>query len=142
LLTNDPLIDVSTDEAGFDVLMGAEEAIINSALYTEKAFVLARGFVTHVLMHPIQGLEDVIRSLYFPDQDGGSNLLQEVIQQCKDIVCRTEDKQAVHDISVTPNDRGVMRLSAGALILLKRNLAALEEVMARLKSPVPGGATK
>jgi ubiquitin-conjugating enzyme E2 O len=130
------LIGAPIDEAGFDVLMGAEEAIINSALYTEKAFVLARGFVKHVLIHPVQGLEDVIRFLYLPDQDGGSNLLQEVIQQCKDIVRRSEDKRTVHNLPLTLEDGGVMRLSAGALILLKKNLTALEEIMAKLESPV------
>jgi ubiquitin-conjugating enzyme E2 O len=110
--------------------MGAEEAILNSALYTEKAFILARGFVKHVLMHPIQGLEDVIRSIYLPGQEGGWNLLQEVVQQCKDIICRSEDKEAVPDIPVTPNDDGVLRISAGALILLRRNLTALEGILA------------
>ncbi|KAH0562922.1 hypothetical protein GP486_002505 [Trichoglossum hirsutum] len=136
LLTNNLLIGASIDEAGFDVLMGAKEAVINSALYTEKAFVLARGFVEHVLIHPVQGLENVIRFLYWPDQDGGSNLLQEVIQQCNDIVRRTEDKQAVRNIPLTSDDGGVMRLSAGALVLLKRTLTALEEIMAKLKSPI------
>ncbi|KAI9772193.1 MAG: hypothetical protein M1839_002511 [Geoglossum umbratile] len=117
------------NEAGFDVLMGAEETILNSALYTEKAFVLARGFVKHVMIHPIQGLEDVIRSIYSPEQEGGWDLLREVIQQCKDIMCRSEDKQAVPDIPAMSNSGGVMRISAGALILLRRNLTALEGIM-------------
>jgi ubiquitin-conjugating enzyme E2 O len=119
--------------------MGAEETILNSALYTEKAFVLARGFVKHVMIHPIQGLEDVIRSIYSPEQEGGWDLLREVIQQCKDIICRSEDKQAVPDIPATSNDGGVMRISAGALILLRRSLTALEGIMAGV---VPTGAAK
>ena len=114
--------------------MGAEETILNSALYTEKAFVLSRGFVKHALTHPIQGLEDVVRSIYLPEREGGSNLLHEVIQQCKDIIIRSEDKQAAPETPALTNDGGVKRISAGALILLKRNLIGLEEIMSRLVS--------
>ena len=119
--------------------MGAEEAVLNSALYTEKAFILARGFVTHVLTHPVQGLEDVIRSIYLPEQEDGWNLLQEVVQQCRDIICRSEDKHAVPDPSTVPDNGRVVRVSAGALILLKRNLAALEGILAGI---APAGAAK
>ncbi|KAH0542786.1 hypothetical protein FGG08_002834 [Glutinoglossum americanum] len=129
------------NEAGFDILLGAEETIINSALYTEKAFVLARGFVKHALTHPIQGLEDVIRSLYLQDQHDGSNLLREVIQQCKSIIYLTEHSRALHGTPMMPSEGGAAKLSAGALVLLKRNLTALEEVRAKFVSPASVGAT-
>ncbi|RPA93357.1 hypothetical protein L873DRAFT_1816002, partial [Choiromyces venosus 120613-1] len=118
------------NEAGFGVFQGADEVSLASTLYSEKAYILTRGFVGHALENPMTGFEEEIRWLYLPHQ-GGLDLLKEVIRTAKEVVKRSECKHQQHadaaDTSV--EERAVSNVTAGALILLKKNLAALEEVV-------------
>ncbi|KAI9684740.1 MAG: hypothetical protein M1829_000115 [Trizodia sp. TS-e1964] len=111
------------NEAGFEQYVGSEDVKNNSALYTERAYVLARGFINHAVHNHIGGLEDILTWLYFPSKDG-PGILTEVIKQSKELIAKSESKPAGARLG-TFGDAD-FTLSAGALILLKRTLAELE----------------
>lgn len=52
------------NEAGFDGYEREEAYKVESLLYSEKAYVMARGFVRHVLLNPVVGLQDVLAWVY------------------------------------------------------------------------------
>ncbi len=118
---------LSADEAGFDVLVGSEEARIPSALYNEKVYVMSKGFIKNALTSPPQGVDDIINWLYSSQEDG-PKLLRRVVEDSRSLISdaqvgsasshpQDEDNQAV---------RPLVTFSAGALILLRRNLEWLE----------------
>ncbi|KAG1838169.1 hypothetical protein F4604DRAFT_1998295 [Suillus subluteus] len=51
-------------EPAYEKLRGTEEGMVNSQLYSEKAYVLSRGFVRRALEIPVGGLEAEIDWLY------------------------------------------------------------------------------
>ncbi|KAG0632784.1 hypothetical protein HOY80DRAFT_897550 [Tuber brumale] len=121
------------NEAGFGVFEGADEVSLASALYSEKAYILSRGFVKHALETPMSGFEDEIKWLYLPHQKGGLNLLEAVICSTKEVVKRSECEETIAGGKAEESARErVGNVTAGALILLKRNLQALERVMERV----------
>lgn len=117
-----------TDEAGFGVYVGAKEAALNSTLYSEKAYILARGFVKRVLQRPIQGFEEEIKWLYLPGQEGGPGLLKEVVKKAQEVVKRSSTPRE-GETELEVGSEGVGRVSAGAMVLLKRHLSVLEEIL-------------
>lgn len=123
------------NEAGFSIYQNTPEAHLNSLLYSEKAYILARGFIKRVLTRPVSGFEEEIRLLYLPSYEkrGGLGLLRKVVAGMKSVVGRSErridDGQEV-DVGAEVGTEGVGRVSAGALVLLRRHLGALEEILA------------
>ncbi|KAH8148835.1 uncharacterized protein LAJ45_07178 [Morchella importuna] len=119
------------NEAGFNVYVGSKDATLNSALYSEKAFILARGFVKHVLQRPVLGFEDEIKWLYMPGQSEGPELLKEVIKRAKEVVARSSAPRKTEGVEVSAEvgSEGVGRVSAGALVLLEKHLEALEGIL-------------
>jgi len=80
----------------------------------------------------MSGFEEEIKWLYLPRQNGGLNLLEEVISSTKEVVKRSECGELRIGRKVEGAAReGVGNVTAGALILLKRNLQALERIMER-----------
>ena len=124
------------NEAGFNALVGTEESRITSAQYSERALVMAKGFVRHALLHPVGGFEDVVAWLYLPGPGERPQLLQKVLETSKEIVRRSEGKAGKHgEGAACPLERSspeaVTRVSSGALVLLRKHLLALDECMAR-----------
>ena len=124
------------NEAGFDALVGTEESQVTSAQYTERALVMSKGFVRHALQQPVGGLEDVLSWLYLPGHGERPLLLQKVIEDSKGIVRVSETKlgegaQATGGRSGNTSSEGVPRVSAGALVLLRKHILALEECLKR-----------
>lgn len=123
-----------SDEAGFNVYEGSREASLSSQLYSEKAFILARGFVEHALRHNIQGFEDVIDWLYISSNDddsestfqSGPQLLKAVVIKAREVISRSESNEI---ITINDTADGVGRVSQGALVLLRRNLRKLEAIL-------------
>ncbi|KAL7266616.1 hypothetical protein RUND412_010833 [Rhizina undulata] len=115
------------NEAGYNVYIGTPEAALNSALYSEKAYILARGFVKHVLKNPVGRMEDVINWLYLPGSDGGPELLKEVVEKAREVVVRSEGG------GVDLGSEGVGRITEGALVLLRRFTAWLEGFLERVE---------
>ncbi len=121
---------LSADEAGFDVLVGSEEARIPSALYNEKVYVISKGFIKKALTNPLQGVDDIIHWLY-SSQGEGPKLLRRIVEDSRSLISEAqvgsasshsqdEDSQAV---------RSLVTFSAGALILLRRDLEWLEDYL-------------
>ena len=52
------------NEAGFEGYEGEGSYQVESALYSEKAYVMARGFVRYALCNSVRGLEDCLAWLY------------------------------------------------------------------------------
>lgn len=128
------------DEAGFGIYQNTSEASLNSLLYSEKAYILARGFIKRVLTRPVAGFEKEIRWLYLPEceRSGGLGLLRKVVEGMRVVVGRSEcgreeggNASALGNVSAEVGTEGVGRVSAGALVLLRRHLSALEEMLDR-----------
>ena len=120
---------LSADEAGFDVLVGSEEARIPSALYNEKVYVMSKSFIKKALTSPLQGVDDIIHWLYSSRE--GPKLLRRIVEDSRSLISdvqvgsagshsQEEDSQVV---------RPLVTFSAGALILLRRNLEWLEDYL-------------
>ncbi|KAK6512710.1 hypothetical protein TWF506_008881 [Arthrobotrys conoides] len=123
------------NEAGFNVYLGAEEATVNANLYSERAYILSRGFVKRVLEKPVPGLEDILAWLYDPKFFGGMTLLGEIVLKGKDIVADCESARAaqgsaaeVSALTSTEID-GIPKLTEGAVVLLKKTLTSLDEIL-------------
>ncbi|EGX46401.1 hypothetical protein AOL_s00109g159 [Orbilia oligospora ATCC 24927] len=124
------------NEAGFNVYLGAEEATVNANLYSERAYILSRGFVKRVLEKPVLGLEDILTWLYDPKSDGGMTLLGEIVRKGKDIVAGCESARSAHpgsaaEISALTSTEidGIPKLTEGAVVLLKKTLTSLDEIL-------------
>ncbi|KAJ6257097.1 Serine/threonine-protein kinase [Drechslerella dactyloides] len=129
------------NEAGFNVYLGAEEATVNANLYSERAYILSRGFVKRVLEQPVPGLEDILVWLYDPRLESGMQLLREVVTKGKEVVKNSEEgimlSSASTTVSVTPalastGTDGIPRLTAGAIVLLRKTLASLDDMLANV----------
>ena len=129
---------MTLDEAGFGIYQNTSEASLNSLLYSEKAYILARGFIKRVLTRPVAGFEKEIRWLYLPEceRSGGLELLRKVVEGMRVVVRRSECGReeggnigAPGDVFAEVGTEGVGRVSAGALVLLRRHLTALEEIL-------------
>ena len=120
------------DEAGFDVLIGSAESQVPSALYSEKVYVMSKGFIKTALTNAPQGLADVIQWLYLSSQPG-PHLLHRVVDDSKKLLTSTSTTSVVGSASGEMDERGFARakLSTGASILLRRNIEGLEDFMTR-----------
>ncbi|KAF2138568.1 uncharacterized protein K452DRAFT_256175 [Aplosporella prunicola CBS 121167] len=107
------------NEAGYEVRHGTEESALPSALYSEKAYFRARGFIMHGLSQVPAPFEAEMDWLYHGAS--GPRLLHKAIDAAKDIIERSKDGGG----SEAEKD-GIRRISAGAVIPLKRQLDALE----------------
>ena len=118
------------DEAGFDVLIGSEEAQLPSALYSERVSVMSKVFVKTALTNPPHGLADIIQWLYLSSQLGPQLLLR-VFDDSRKLLDNSTTANA--DGSASSGESGFTgaRLSTGASILLKRHVDWMEEFMRR-----------
>ncbi|KAF8913015.1 hypothetical protein CPB84DRAFT_1722037 [Gymnopilus junonius] len=108
-------------EPAYDKLRGTEEGIVNSRLYSEKAYVLSRGFVRRALEIPLGGLEAEITQLYRTGRR-----LQKVIDDAERLIQKSKDNA---EIAPEDIDLAVPRLSAGGIITLERTLAKLRRLL-------------
>ncbi|RMZ73865.1 ubiquitin conjugating enzyme [Pyrenophora seminiperda CCB06] len=108
------------NEAGYDVHRSAPETKLSSALYTERAYFRARAFIAHALTHDIAPFKKELAYLYCSREDGAPRLLDKAIEAAKGIVERSKDP------SEEGERDGLTRVSKGALVILKRQLADLE----------------
>jgi len=123
------------NEAGFDALVGTEESRITSSQYSERALVMAKGFVRHALVRPVGGFEDAVDWLYLPGRGERPQLLQRILESSREIVRRSEAKADKNGETLAgpglASSEEVTRVSSGALVLLRKHVVALEECMAR-----------
>jgi ubiquitin-conjugating enzyme E2 O len=93
-----------------------------SRLYSEKAYVLSRGFVRRALEIPLGGLEDEITWFYYTK--GG---LARVLTHAEVLVQRSADSST--ELSKADNELAIPRLSAGGALTLKRTLVKLRSLL-------------
>lgn len=124
------------NEAGYEALVGTEESKRASALYTERIFLRAKGFLVTALADPmsapgLKGLQDVVEWLYAAP--AGPQLLSAVIKEVEEVLERS-------DGSIKEPD-GLTALSKGACIPAKRLLARLKELQQSPPLAGPGKPT-
>ena len=137
VLVNQPFYN----EAGFEAYGEEKIYTLESQQYSEKAFVLARGFVKHALTNPVKGLEDVLTWTYLPSAEPSSpignnrGLLAKVVQRGKLIidrsaVLRNDEKALVNGAGETGDstEAFLKPLSKGAVAMLSKTINALEEL--------------
>jgi len=94
--------------------------------------VVSKAFVKTALSDPPQGLGDVIDWLYLRPSPEGPMLLRRVVEDSRRLLPENiETATTSGDSSVAKRPGDSSKLSAGASILLRRNLASLEVYMER-----------
>ena len=117
--------------------MGTPESSVPSTLYSEKAYVLSKGFIKRALSAPPQGLEDVTHWLYISGD--GPRLLRRVIDDCKRLQANSwRGKENVSDVSTKGKKGGwaIGRLSAGAMMLLNKHLLWLQQYLREMEAAI------
>ena len=111
--------------------MGSEDSRVAAQMYSEKSYVMAKGFVKQALSSPPQGLADVLDRLYI--SQSGPRLLDRIIDDCQQLSGRPSVRSDTEHEDNDAHGREVTwagstkRLSAGALVLLRRHLEWLVE---------------
>ncbi|SJL05546.1 uncharacterized protein ARMOST_08914 [Armillaria ostoyae] len=111
-------------EPAYEKLRGTEDGILIwnfSRLYSEKAYVLSRGFVRRALEIPLGGLEKEINWLYYTNRR-----LEKVVRDCRALV-----EKSRHESNVTEEERdlAIPRLTAGGIIAVERTLTKLQALL-------------
>ncbi|KAL8674666.1 MAG: hypothetical protein Q9168_000974 [Polycauliona sp. 1 TL-2023] len=138
------------NEAGFDALHGTAQSKPTSAIYSEKAFVLSRGFVAAALKSLPTGCEHIIKYLYLPSQNGPS-LLRTIMSDCQSFIILQQDPDG--DISEEETRERTRlnleryhidspKLSKGILILLRKMIPELEDRLRCEERLVAAAASK
>ncbi|KAG8872742.1 hypothetical protein FRB97_007396 [Tulasnella sp. 331] len=123
-------------EPAYEKLRGTPEGIVNSRLYSEKAYVLSCGFVRRALEAPPIGLGEEIEWLYITQ-----GRLAKVIQEARSLIeaagaapsgSSSADSGEPSTIEEEPvlawDGKAIPRLSAGAVLMLQRTLLKLEAI--------------
>lgn len=93
-----------------------------SRLYSEKAYVLSRGFVRRALEIPLGGLQPEINWLYYT-----KGRLAKVLNDARQLVEKSKDEP----VDDAHQDLAVPRLTAGGIITLERTLGKLQILLER-----------
>jgi ubiquitin-conjugating enzyme E2 O len=115
-----------------------------SRLYSEKAYVLSRGFVRRALEMPLGGLEPEIWYIYYANK-----LLDKVVCDARRLIDKSSTRSAEDGSILSPSssssssssstsartaadadsDLAVPRLTAGGIIALERTLTKLQSLL-------------
>jgi len=134
------------NEAGFEGYENDKVYTRESELYSEKAFLMARGFVKHALTQPPRAVEDVLSWVYLSTESlstenaNSTSLLQTIIARGRAIAQRSEearqqqDERLMNAIGETEDDTTAFLrpLSRGATVMLKRTINELERQLQQL----------
>ncbi|KAI0082256.1 hypothetical protein K474DRAFT_1703259 [Panus rudis PR-1116 ss-1] len=108
-------------EPAYEKLRGTEEGAVNSRLYSEKAYVLSRGFVRRALEIPLGSLEAEVNWFYYTQ-----GKLDKVIRSARVLIDKS--KSGLSD-STADADLAIPRLTGGGIIALERTLAKLQSLL-------------
>jgi ubiquitin-conjugating enzyme E2 O len=129
------------NEAGFEGYENDKAYTRESELYSEKAFLMARGFVKYALTQPPRGMEDVLSWVYLSSQNANStSLLKSIIARGRTVAQRSEEARQQRDerlmdaIGETEDETRVFLrpLSRGATVMLNRTMNELEGQLQQL----------
>ncbi|KNZ75661.1 putative ubiquitin-conjugating enzyme E2 23 [Termitomyces sp. J132] len=107
-------------EPAYDKLRGTEEGIVNSRLYSEKAYVLSRAFVRRALEVPLGSLDSEIKWLYY-----GNHRLDKVLRDARALI----KKSTASQVNDADQELAVPRLTTGGIITLERTLSKLQVLL-------------
>ncbi|KIV79950.1 hypothetical protein PV11_07489 [Exophiala sideris] len=118
------------NEAGFEGYENDSRYTLEAEQYSEKAFVMARGFIKHALCRPPGGLKDILAWLYLPrgPSNPANSLLGTVLQRGRQLIEKSEQARLEKDTRLLDSSgdkddptRVFLRpLSRGASVMLKR----------------------
>lgn len=136
------ILTLSTDEAGYEAFAEEGDKQLESAQYTEKAFFMTRKFIYRALEDRVAGMDDVLNWHYLPGtrQEGEMRprLLRRAIDSALEMIDHhnrtTGDEELNGTNAASPY---IARLSLGAVVMLRKNIAALESIEARCAIPDP-----
>ena len=117
--------------------MGSAESQVPSALYSEKVYVMSKGFIKTALTNAPLGLADVIQWLYLPSKPG-PRLLRRILDDAKNLLANPTTISVDDTPDGEMDDRGYTRakISTGASILLRRHVDWLEDYAKRYDDEV------
>ena len=92
--------------------------------------MLSRGFVRHALEKCVPGFEKEIQTLYVPGVTNGLGLLNNVVGGMEKVIRDSTDaaNEGRNALEIAP-DGSVLRVTAGALMLLRKDLVVLEKFL-------------
>ncbi|OCT47341.1 ubiquitin conjugating enzyme [Cladophialophora carrionii] len=132
------------NEAGFEGYENDRAYTRESEQYSEKAFVMARGFVKYALLRPTGGMEDVLAWLYLSHDPSrpSRSLLGTIIERGKLLLEKSEQARSVQDDSLldAAGEKGdatkvfLKPLSRGASVMLRRSIGELQAQLDQLAS--------
>ncbi|TFK56945.1 hypothetical protein OE88DRAFT_1670528 [Heliocybe sulcata] len=108
-------------EPAYEKLRGTEEGIVNSRLYSEKAYVLSRGFVRRALEILPGSIESEIRWMYYTN-----GKLEKVF---RDAIALIDKSKTTPEDLTQDLDLAVPRLTSGGIITLERTLSKLKAIL-------------
>ncbi|THH34055.1 hypothetical protein EUX98_g169 [Antrodiella citrinella] len=120
-------------EPAYEKLRGTEEGIINSRLYSEKAYVLSRGFVRRALDLPPLGLEPDLKWFYY-----NNGTLDKIIRDSSALIQSSKASSADDELD---GELAIPRLTGGGIISLERTLNKLRALAADHSDPYAAGSS-
>lgn len=90
-------------------------------MYSEKAYVLSRGFVRRALEIPLGGLESEIDWMYYKN-----GKLRKVLREARALIDKSKNSAGE---TLDAGDAAVPRLSGGGIIALERTLTKLQTLL-------------
>lgn len=136
------------NEAGFESLEKQGEYKTEARLYSEKVFVMSRGFVKHALARGVAGFNDVLAWNYFPSTEISESskdtvrpeMLSKVINRANGLISHAQQNEATFDAAGLVDGSGqpsreafLTKLSRGAVVMLRKHIAALDDVLTEAK---------
>jgi ubiquitin-conjugating enzyme E2 O len=111
------------NEAGYDVLVGSDEAVVPSRQYSEWVYFNSREYIRHMMDYNYEPFNEVADWLYKSNDPDAPKLLPRSIEAIKDILGFEGRKQQLRG--------SLMSVSKGALPRFRRSLAMLQTLADR-----------
>lgn len=117
---------------------------MESTQYTEKAFVMTRTFIKRALEQPVPDFEDVLTWHYLPGPmvNGGPHrpeLLKKTITEARTMIDHYNSTYGAGPGHIaSPASSFVARLSLGAIVMLRKHISALEEILSAAEKKIEG----
>jgi ubiquitin-conjugating enzyme E2 O len=123
------------NEAGYDVLVGSDEAVVPSRQYSEWVYFNSREYIKHMMDYNYEPFNEVADWLYQSNNPDAPKLLPRSIEAIKDILGFEGREQQLRG--------SLMSVSKGALPMFRRSLVMLQTLADRLNvSASAGNETK
>ncbi|KAK7203368.1 hypothetical protein BZA70DRAFT_283521 [Myxozyma melibiosi] len=124
VLNNTPYFN----EAGYDAMINTDESAVSAELYSQRTFVLSRGFVLYALENPVEEFASVIEHLYYKKGYFKKNLewIKEVLDNSTTGNAGNTSLAAATDAKAS--SERISRVSKGARMVLERHYQSLKQL--------------